>query len=562
MALQKFVENYTVPISPNQIEIPEKPILTESTNGKQYEALVILKRVYFGKYSEGQNGRTYSKPLWEKQIRQGIIEGIPSIDSHLDDPKPTQIVGVWHNAGFDENGPYADYYIINETIAKAVRAGIRTLGISTSAYGELVEGTNYVSENNFQMLSIDAVFNPSMSVFLSYEQIGESVGKKQKKQESTNTNTVDTVKSNQVKITERGNTVMSDRMKLEEADMKLKEKNLRNHAKDIHRKAQVAIKENDSQKLHESAKEIKENMGIFESAFPDWSEKLSEDLAIIEEKFEEAIVANISSIEDAKNKLGEKDKEINTLKRVAEDQKKDIAVLTELIDSIKTGSNTFTENQVKTYESNVKGMAEDLHMAIKERSDMAKDLKILEKISDSLEERLKKVTMNYESARKDVINLTSENKKLKEELETLQPDYSDYTDVEQTDQYERNAHDTQTIATDPSLARQWGTQEDPDYMTSGLNVVESVKQKPKANLNERTAIRAPSPEQIAIREYFKAEAEKVPFIKQYEKEILSVKSIREAISIVDQIKDHIKDNAPSSLTESTSRNVNHQNIPY
>lgn len=316
--LQRFRESYTVNISSNQIESFAQPKLVESINGEKFEALVVLRRVPFSKYTEGINGRIYPRDLWEMHLSS--LEGLPANDSHLDDPTPTQTIGVWHNFIMDDMHPYADLYITHEQIARNIRAGLKTLGVSTSAWGEIIPGTNIVNKESFSAQSIDAVYNPSMQVFLNREQILEESVSKQNN---------------------RGNTIMGN---LTEAVNRISEANLKNEINNALLLVSKSIEKKDIEKIKEAEEQLGGYLGILEetSILPGIQDKIKGSISSIKSFFSEHLTSQISSLEEATSKIEEMKKKIDEQSEIITNQKEDISKLKEALDEFASGT-TVTE---------------------------------------------------------------------------------------------------------------------------------------------------------------------------------------------------------------------------
>lgn len=161
------------------VEILVDSKLVESVKGTDYTCRGILRNVPVTRYTENENGRIYSKKLWENVDKSTMFEGADCLANHADDDGSVlNTVGVWHNFKVGEATATADLYCIGEAgglLLEKAKAGGK-VGFSTVGFGELSESDNKsVVEESFEFENCDWVRKPSQKVFGTIDNIEESV---------------------------------------------------------------------------------------------------------------------------------------------------------------------------------------------------------------------------------------------------------------------------------------------------------------------------------------------------------------------------------------------------
>lgn len=157
------------------VDLAGKTILTESASGDKFTALAVLRNVPVSGYNENANGRVYSRELWERVHKLKMAEGTLCLADHPDDDGSVKdIWGVWRNLKVNEDKVIADLYLVEEKPVRILRAGGK-LGTSSVGFGELSESDGKTVEPNSYVLERtgDFVMNPSQGTFATFENIIE-----------------------------------------------------------------------------------------------------------------------------------------------------------------------------------------------------------------------------------------------------------------------------------------------------------------------------------------------------------------------------------------------------
>ena len=151
----------------------DKTRMIESKNNK-YEALAVVKNVPVSGFNKNDNGRTYSRPLWESVYKSKVWEGNVALADHpQNEGSVTQVWGVWHEMKVNQNDVTADLYLVEEKPIKILKAGGK-LGTSSVAFGNVDEKGN-VLEEGFELERLsDIVLRPSQGTYATIDNIQES----------------------------------------------------------------------------------------------------------------------------------------------------------------------------------------------------------------------------------------------------------------------------------------------------------------------------------------------------------------------------------------------------
>jgi ribosomal protein S10 len=189
--LHRMVETstFSIPTNSNDLEVLQTP-LTESHNGKNFEAKAIIRNVDVTKFIKNLNERIYSKPLWEKVMLSMIAEGSACLADHPADDDPGSVLrtmGIWHNFRLGEATGKADLYVLSEgmKIVEVVKAGGKA-GFSTVGYGEMLSDGITVNPDTYELERLaDWVINPSQQVYATTENMIETFQESEKKEKSS-----------------------------------------------------------------------------------------------------------------------------------------------------------------------------------------------------------------------------------------------------------------------------------------------------------------------------------------------------------------------------------------
>ena len=168
----RLVENITWLIDKKDIEVFNKDLLIESTSGK-LTCKGILKNAPVTKYTENENGRVYSRPLWSNVKNSGKFEKSLCMADHTDDdafPSVKNICGVWKNFNDGDAIATADLYCVGEYGALMVEIAQNEgkIGFSTAGYGEFLEyDKKIVNPETYDYESTDWIISPSQGTYFS-----------------------------------------------------------------------------------------------------------------------------------------------------------------------------------------------------------------------------------------------------------------------------------------------------------------------------------------------------------------------------------------------------------
>lgn len=514
--LQLFRESYNIPINTKDIEILKETKLVESSNGSQLKAFVILKNQPYGGYTEGLNGRTYSRSLWEKLINANLLEGLPAVDSHMDNPLPAEnTIGLWKNHRLSENHPVADFYVTHERLARNLALGVRTIGISTSMFGEIKEGTRgIVNEDTVTPVSIDVVFNPSMEVYLSNERIGES--KESAITESNVTNTNKTI------LQSSGGHIPMD--KFTEAQENRKITAAITGAKKVLEKNETIKFQETIEGLDFYISVIKES-GIF-------SEKLKEMTEVrngISDKLNEDVQGKLKTLDESSDKIKE-------LTSIVESQNQKLLMAEKMIEDVKKNT------EIKEEEGSCKESASKLKDLLEAHKNLISDFNNTAKLAFSLKEQLDLVKSNYKTMQRDFLGSTKMNLYATKKIEFLESKANKVKEEGDDTIYDVTATAEELPGTisgtgEQSLAIQ--------------RIKQAIKDQSMAESASKKKELQKESESVRVKKFVESQISKSPILSHIKSELLEKKSVEEALDSIEKFKEAAKDSGPVKLQEAS-----------
>ncbi len=383
----RLVENFAKDWNNNILplmEIANSKKIVEA-DGKEYPVSIAYEVPIWRLGEKNLNGRTYSKELAEKVIKEGkktfCLKDHPQDDGSVD-----RIVAIAENPHIKENVFYADAYFVDEDfenkIEKIVERGMG-LGVSSSALGDLDESGNVLVEGFEIERYFDFVINPSYQVYLTKE------GRKTEEIKDNTTNIKEDIKmtTNTVVNTEKEKKKMADKNKT----LSIEEKNLRLGVKNLFEKA-------------ESKGDLQEKVDAYKEVLD-----YCDGVDIAEDYVKEA-TDKISEIQTQIYELANKGKEVDSLKESTE---KTTTELTEKVNTLEEEKNLLAEKYDRAIE---------LLESMKEREKKIKELyevAVAEKNGMVTAGEYKELQVFSESQEKEIEELKEEITKLKKRIRSI-----------------------------------------------------------------------------------------------------------------------------------------------
>lgn len=568
----------------------EHRLLVESSDGKQYEALAVIRNVPISKYTENKNGRIYPKPLWEKIYKEKSAERTLCLADHPEGENGgsvNSIAGVWHNLKLGEHIVSCDLYLTEEKFLKVLKAGGK-IGTSSSGWGSLMEDGKTVNPTDYILeRTSDLVLDPSQGTFMEYaeensEEINESIDKEEgSKQfiEKIHTNK----KEDNFKLEEKRGNNMLDKM-LEgvyknQVKTFLTECAKRSDYKTLLNELDEAVKSVPS--------ELSDVIGQYENMKKHISEKIEQEL------------------KESKNKVEESEQELLTLtekydlaSRQLDELKEKYEKANALIESFKKDEkepmfeNMSNEEALEVLSENVKVYEKDIETLIEERKLMEADLKKL-KNKDKQLAYAEKTIKRYESilgklGYKFVEEGDEEEKKDDEEKEDEKEDKE-----EMKEEFEDEIIEPEFIEEDPFLDEPIMMDESlmgDDFSDDFYEETEDEKEdedeeeemeeetedeeddkededeeemKEKCKKSSKKIVKKVKESAInPVKNFYKEAVIEFPKAKRIEKEILSCKSLMEAVNLLQKFKKYDTEQKPFKITENTSSLGSNKTVPY
>ena len=363
-----FIESIDMPISNDNLQVFKEKVFLESSTGKKFEALAVIKNVPISTFNKNSNGRRYPKSLWEKVLREGTAEGSLSLADHPEGEGSTSAIwGVWHGMKISDK-VYSDLYLIEEKPIRVLRAGGK-LGTSSVGFGELDEKDNCtVLSESFELERLaDIVLKPSQGTYFESSLISDGEGLESKLTESTN------------KIKKEEKIVMSDKMD------RFIEQNAKNHVKQ--KIKELRKSDNISENITElnETKEYVAKLGeseLLESLIKELDNEVAKCQNALEEQAQhkasllESTLKEKAELEEKYNKLVEEhDKAIKIL---------ELAKVTEEEKNILVEDTTARDEDITLFKEERDDMIDDIKQFKEEREDMLNDLAVFKEEKENM----------------------------------------------------------------------------------------------------------------------------------------------------------------------------------
>lgn len=558
----------------------EHRLLVESSDGKQYEALAVIRDVPISKYTENKNGRIYPKPLWEKIYKEKSAERTLCLADHPEGDNGgsvNNIAGVWHNLKLGEHIVTCDLYLTEEKFLKVLKAGGK-IGTSSSGWGTLMEDGKTVNPTDYILeRTSDLVLDPSQGTFMEYaeessEEIKESVKEKEddnKFNEKIGTNK----KVDNLKLEEkRGNNMLD----------KMIEGVYRNQVKSFladcgKRNDYKALLSELDEAVAKVPVELSDVIGQYDNMKKHISEKIEAELKESKTKVEESeqeLLTLTEKYDLASRQIDELKEKYEKANALIESFKKD-----EKEPMFENMSNdealkVLSENVV-VYEKDIKSLLEDrklMEADLKKLKDKDKQLAYAEKTIKKYESILGKLGYKFveegeEEDKKDDEEKEDEKdeEEMKEEFEDeiIEPEFIEddpflddplmvgdpFLDepVIEDDFYEETEDDDSTEDEDEEEMEEETEDEEEDD--------EDKKKEEKCKKSSKKTIKKVKESAInPVKNFYKEAVLEFPKAKRIEKEILSCKSLMEAVNLLQKFKKYDTDQKPFKINESTSVN--------
>ena len=396
----KLVENIIWTMDKKDIEIFNKDLLIESTNGK-LTCKGILKNVPVTKYTENENGRVYGRELWSNVKKSGKFENSLCMADHTDDGTPSvkNICGVWKKFNDNENIATADIYCVGKygdlMIETAKNGG--KIGFSTCGYGEFLEyNQKVVNPETYDYESTDWVISPSQGTYFSNQ---ENIIAEQQIKENVNSSNLQESYTNNSKAIE---TKLDENIKLTENKKEgyMEKSILKNMVMN-----EIKVAKNNP-KLLEAIQGLKE---VDTNGDVELINKVADAVEQITAKLEESKTNTEKQLTEKVSKLDEMTVRYNKLAEGYKKMKAKAMELTEGTRLMKEDINCLVEdsslrdNDIKCLAEDRKNMFADMKKLIEDRKNMRKDIKAMtaklkeaEEVIGKQEDEMEKLGYEFE----------------------------------------------------------------------------------------------------------------------------------------------------------------------
>lgn len=557
----------------------EHRLLVESSDGKQYEALAVIRDVPISKYTENKNGRIYPRPLWEKIYKEKSAERTLCLADHPEGDNGgsvNNIAGVWHNLKLGEHIVSCDLYLTEEKFLKVLKAGGK-IGTSSSGWGSLMEDGKTVNPTDYILeRTSDLVLDPSQGTFMEYaeessEEMIESINKEEgSKQfiEKVDTNK----KEDNFKLEEKRGNNMLDKM-LEGVYKNQVKAFLAECGKRTDYKTLL-------NELDEAVKSVPSELADVVSQYDNMKKHISE-------KIEQELKESKTKVEESEQELLTLTEKYDLASRQVDELKEKLQKANALIESFKKDEkepmfeNMSDDEALKVLSENVKVYEKDIDALIKDRKLMEADLKKLkskdkqlayaEKTIKQYESILTKMGYKFVEEGEEDEKKDDEEKEDEEEMkeefedEIIEPEFIEEPFIDEPimvddplmdddfsdDLYEETEDEKEDEEKEDEEEMEEETEDDEDDKEDEDE--EEMKEKCKKSskkLVKKVKESAISP----VKNFYKEAVIEFPKAKRIEKEILSCKSLMEAVNLLQKFKKYDSDQKPFKINESTSVN--------
>jgi chromosome segregation ATPase len=348
------------------------------------------------------NERVYSTPLAKRVIEQDKVT--LGLSNHPeDDGDVRDIFAVEKNPRVEEGWMVTDFFLVGDKgghVKEILEAG-GSIGVSSSALGELNESTGEVMVESFELERYgDHVMNPSNGYenqLVKTTQMGESVQNEENKPSE-----IDLTISNELtEKTERYNVMSTKEQKLHEKVLTTNIKALLKEAKNI----------SDEYNRLNSLEEI---MTYFDEDFANDGLRESVEVSIKETKTEIAeLTAKGREAETLAKKVEESEEATKTLEEAMAEKEKELAVLKEAMTETK-----------KRYQR-VKGLVEKSN----DSKELTEKVEIMEREKDEAVQGVVDNQSKLEEAEKGLKVIEAERDSLVEAVKTLEGERDSLTEA-------------------------------------------------------------------------------------------------------------------------------------
>ena len=393
---QLFIEEFYIDKNCENISIEQfdKPQLKENSNGKSFPCRGIIKNAPITGYEKNLNGRRYNKELWSRVAEQKTFEGSDCYADHAEEePSVTSLAGVWGPLKIGEKNAYADLYCVGENgqlmLEKLNVNG--KVGYSTVGYGSLSESDDsIVDPDSYEYSNTDWVFSPSQGTFATKENLFNpatlNTGTPQEKQKESN---IFENKITNNKIIEAVETNSNKQIKQEVAHMdKIHESAFKNQ---INKALKEAVK---NENILEAIDEL--NCLDIPIEYSELKEKKESTISNLQAKLAEQKTSMEKVLVEKEVTYKELKEKYDVQNKTLEGMKEKFLKLQEALKKNGIGE----LGDVNVLKENVKKMKEDIDILLKERNDMAADIKIFEDDTKARDFDIKKLKEKYEDSKK------------------------------------------------------------------------------------------------------------------------------------------------------------------
>lgn len=599
-----LIESFYITQSGSNIQVfdtNDRNRIIESRNNI-YESIGIIRDVPVTRFTENMNGRVYPKNLWLKVKEIGSAEGTFCLADHPSDDSDgsvKDIVGIWRNFRVNDKHGLADLYLVGsygKLFLDVLRAGGRN-GLSSVGFGELLEDNRTVNPDTYELVRLaDWVLVPSQNVYAQKENIDTNSLKESYKLNTNYNGKVSYHMDDKVRLlTVRNN--IKEALKESKRAQEIGGKSLleaRDNLEDL-------LKYIPDDMLDEQ-KQVKEEILLLEDKIKseietvkDKADSIEKEKDILDEKYRKS--QNILlKLKDRIDKLNEQlnnneikkelyesrykklEKNYKLLLGESNKYKSQIEKLSEKLHSIslkkklhESRENILIKNSnlmkqdIKLLLEDKKHLTKEVKSLLEDKKDLTNGVYLLEYDKDSM---LKDITLLLKDRirmQMDIHNLLNENKRYYESIKKLLLDKRILLDkINKVSKKSKNMHSyVESLKDKLRLAElKLRQKEEVSYDEVHDDINEAEKENYEDELYK--AVVDPSIEYMDadnkigapfsnynneegflenndIKNYYNKQVKKVPYLRNFESDILNSRSLKEAIQKVKLLKENIKD---------------------